>query len=196
MRDMTEPLDPYEDQGDYDWDYDEADDRGPRPKILWGRVISMVVFMLIAFLVGRVSKSGGVDQATYDAVVDEQQSLEEENTQLEQRVADLEAAVTNAETDTGTDGEDTETDTGTDGGDGESDVAAGTAYTVESGDTLNAIVKKHYDCLTVENADGASADLVDGVLDAETQQPIDPNAAISVGQELILPPTPPGYDCP
>jgi hypothetical protein len=195
MRDMTEPLDTYDDQGDYDWDDDEVEDRGPRPRILWGRVISLIVFMLIAFFIGRWSKPGGVSQEEFDAVVAEQEALQDENAELEQQVTDLNAMIENTEPggeQTGDTG-DTETGDETEGGE---EVLTGEEYTVQSGDTLSRIVKRERGCLVVENAEGQSSSLVDNVIDADTQQPVDPNVPIAVGQVLIIPPIPPGYSCP
>ncbi len=38
--------------GTYDWDYD---DEPRRPKILWGRVVALGAFLIVAFLLGRAT---------------------------------------------------------------------------------------------------------------------------------------------
>lgn len=196
MRDMTEPLDTYDDQGDYDWDYDEVEDRGQRPKILWGRVISLVVFMLIAFFIGRWSKEGGVSQEDFQAAADQQAELQDQNEELSQQVADLETLIENTETGGNQTGGDTGGDAEGEGDTEGEEVLTGKEYTVQSGDTLSRIVKRERGCLEVENNDGESSSLVENVIDQSTQQPIDPDAPIAVGQVLIIPPIPPGYSCP
>ena len=49
MDERTESFQSYEPDS-YEWDYEEAHDRGPR--VLWGRIISLFLFLLLAFLVG------------------------------------------------------------------------------------------------------------------------------------------------
>ena len=195
MRDMTEPLDTYEDQGDYDWDYDEVEDRGPRPKVLWGRVISLVVFMLIAFFIGRASKGGGVDQATYDAAVAENQELETQVTNLEQEADDLQALIDNSQTNNNNTG-------GNGGEDDESDPASADdtldpkVHTVQSGETLSKIIKNEYGCIVAVSG-GNEVDLTENVTDTNTAD--DPDfdpALLAAGQDILLPPLPSGYSCP
>lgn len=196
MRDMTEPLDTYGDQDDYEWDYDDADDR-PRPKILWGRVISLIAFMLIAFFIGRWSKSGGVDQAKYDDVVAENDQLQEANAELEQDNADLQALIDNADN-----GDNTSTDNGDnsdtgDSGDTNTDALEPDVHTVVEGETLSVIVEKKYGCTIMVNDDGNEVDLVDNVTDANVaDDPAFDPALLAAGQEVLLPPVPEGYDCP
>lgn len=202
MRDMTEPLDTYDDQGDYDWDYEESEDRGPRPKVLWGRVISLVLFMLIAFLIGRWSV-GGVSEEDFTTVKDQNAQLEEDVAALEQENTELRALVDNQDAQdpggTGDDGEDEDPEGDDTGGDSEALEAK--EYTVESGDTLSAIVKKHYGCTLPVDEEGNEVDLTEATI--ETNQAsaeadgvtFDP-AALVADQIILLPPKPTGYDCP
>jgi cell division protein FtsB len=190
MRDMTEPYETYDDQADYDWDY-EAEDRPPRPRILWGRVISLVVFVLIAFFLGRMSVS---DDAATDEEVRSLESevtrLETENEQLDSDIADLEEALAN--NDGSTDGG-TEEDPGTNDPGAELEPRV---YVVQPGDSLNAILAKDppdgYGCTTVQNEEGDSVSLVDSVVTANPG--LAPNA-LNAGQEIILPDVPEGYSC-
>jgi hypothetical protein len=194
MRDMTEPLDTYEDQGDYDWDYDDVEDRGPRPKVLWGRVISLVVFMLIAFLIGRMSKDGGVDEAEFQAVVDEQQALEDQVTTLQEENDSLQALIDNQNNAGGGGNNDPEEE--------ESDPASADdtlepkVHTVQPGETLSVIIKKEYGCVVAESG-GNEVDLTENVTDTNTAD--DPSfdpALLAAGQDILLPPLPSGYSCP
>jgi hypothetical protein len=191
MRDMTEPYETYDDQADYDWDY-EAEDRPPRPKVLWGRVISLVVFVLIAFFLGRLSVGeDGAAQDTIDSLEADVSSLEVRNDDLTEEVADLEAALENAGT--GTTGDGTAEDPGT------NDPGAAlepTVYTVQPGDSLNLILAKKpptgYGCTTVANEEGDQVSLLDSVRTANPG--LEPNA-LAAGQEIILPAIPEGYSC-
>ena len=162
MRDMTEPLDTYDDQGDYDWDYDDVEDHGPRPKILWGRVISLVVFMLIAFLIGRMSKSGGVDEAEFQAVVDSQQELEAQVADLEEENASLQALIDNQNNAGGggnNEPEEEEPDPSS-----ADDTLEPKVHTVQSGETLSKIIKDEYGCVVAVSG-GNEVDLTENVTD-------------------------------
>ena len=193
MRDMTEPLDTYDDQGDYDWDYDESEDRGPRPKILWGRVISLVVFMLIAFLIGRASVSGP-DQEEFDAAVAENSELETSNAELQEQLDQAQQALANANASEGDPGADT-------GGGNDNEPAEGSedlepdVYTVKSGDTLSRIVKKHYGCTIATNGQN-EVDLTENVTDTNLiEDPAFDPALLAATQEILLPALPAGYEC-
>src|SRR5688572_16139543 len=111
MRDMTEPYETYDDQSDYDWDdYDAPEDRGPRPRVLWGRVISLVIFVLIGFFLGRLSVSDdGPTEEEFGALESEVTTLETQNEQLTDDNRRLQEAVNNFET-SGGNGNTTEED--------------------------------------------------------------------------------------
>lgn len=81
---MAETLDPYEDEGTYDYYEDEVPRR--RPHILWGRVAALAGALLIAFLVGRAS-SGGDDSAELASVRRQLTAAQAEIDQLETRLA-------------------------------------------------------------------------------------------------------------
>lgn len=195
MRDMTEPLDQYDDQSDYDWDYDPDDDRSPRPKVLWGRVISLVVFVLIAFLLGRMSKGGPSE--------DEFKARGDQITDLQAQVDQLDRELTIAENEN-----DADAGTATEGDGGDDPEPQETSdppeqlqletYTVQPGDTLSGIVKREYTCTeAVSTTDPEdTSDLTAAVEDANLQQdPTFDAALLAAGQEILLPPIPPGYEC-
>lgn len=194
MRDMTEPLDTYEDQGDYDWDYDDAEERGPRPKVLWGRVISMIVFMLIAFFIGRMSKDSGVDEAEFQAVVDEQQQLEEQVTTLQEENDSLQALIDNQNNTGGGGNNDPEEEPDPNSAD---DTLEPKVHTVQPGETLSVIIKKEYGCVVAVSDEGEEVDLTDNVTDTnKADDPAFDPALLAAGQEVLLPPLPSGYSCP
>ncbi|HEU4480312.1 MAG TPA: LysM peptidoglycan-binding domain-containing protein [Actinomycetota bacterium] len=174
---MTEPLQPYrpahstrndEPEEYYDWEYDEQP--RDRPKVLWGRVAILGALVLAAFLLGRITKSGGIPESRLTAA-------NERVTELEQEVADLEtelAAVpvappadttTDETTDPAAEEEDTTTDVATE------------TYVVKPNDTLTIIAEKVY-------GDASLDDFL-----AEANNIADPTA-LSVGQELIIPEKP------
>lgn len=193
MRDMTEPLDTHDDQGDYDWDYDDADDRGPRPKILWGRVISLIVFMLIAFLIGRWSVPGGPSQEEFDDIRAENTRLQTQVAGLEQDVADLEAAVGN---NAGQEPEETETE----GEEGESPQAEDSIepieHEVQPGETLSGIVKQELKCTIAVSEEGDEINLVDTTADYNLDEdPAFVPEELAAGQTILIPPLPTGYSC-
>ena len=56
-----EALEPYEPpQTDYEWDYDEEPARHETPKVLWGRIAILGVFLIAAFLIGRMTAGSGI----------------------------------------------------------------------------------------------------------------------------------------
>ena len=178
---MTEPLQPYqpahsagyEDQDEYyDWEYDQQPRE--RPKVLWGRIAILGGLVLVAFLLGRVTKSGGIPQERLDQANAEAAELQQQVDDLETELA-AQPPITDPEL-----GTDTESDAGT-----EDEGAAGTTetgtesetYIVERGDTLTTIAEDFY-------GDASLDDFL-----AEANNISDP-AALSVGQEIIIPEEP------
>ena len=172
---MTEPLEPYEpaEAHDAEWEYDQEQEREPR--ILWGRVAALGAMLLLAFFLGRMTKSAGVPEADLTKAEAKVTALEQENEDLRSEVAAAEAAAETAEqptagTATGTGAEE---DT-TDGAATETEKAAGMNYTVESGDTLTTIAEEFY-------GDPSLDDFL-----AEYNEITDPSA-LAVGQTIFLP---------
>lgn len=164
MDDRTETLDTYEPES-YEWDYEEAADRGPR--VLWGRIISLGILMLAAFFVGRWSAPEGASTIELQRANDRIEELETDVATLEQQLAAEERAA-EAETEPTTTPEAESTP-----------AAAGEerTYVVQSGDTLAGIAQKFY-------GDASLDDLIaeaNGIEDPESLRP---------GDELIIPPEP------
>jgi LysM repeat protein len=173
---MIEPFQSYEPEADsgYDWDY-EPEDHRPRPKILWGRLISLAAFVLIAFFVGRMTVDEGIPQETVDqlrtdlAVAEEQADAAE--AQSEQFRAQRDAARNEIrEINEGAVDPEGEQPPATEGGKSK-------LYVVKSGDTLTEISKRFYG--TTEHADY--------IADANN---LDASAGLVIGDELVIPPKP------
>ncbi|MGH2757374.1 MAG: LysM peptidoglycan-binding domain-containing protein [Actinomycetota bacterium] len=161
MDDRTESFESYEPDS-YEWDYEEARDRGP--KVLWGRIIALGLFLLMAFLVGRWSAPPDTSEAALRttradlaAAENEIESLQE---QLDQGavVAEPSATPTTDESPAETSGEEQ-------------------TYVVQDGDTLADIAIKFYD-------DPQFDDLI-----ADANGIEDPTS-IRPGQKLVIPPRP------
>lgn len=152
----TEPVDSYEDES-YDWDYDEEPRRGP--KILWGRLLLLGVFLILAFLLGRATAGSGVPQERVDA-------LRAQIAERDDEIARLQAA---QETETSPEPTTTPTPEPT------AAVPEGETYVVRRGDTLRGIAEDFY----------GNASLDDCIAEANG---IDDPEALSVGAELTIPP--------
>lgn len=156
-----------------DHEYELEDDYAPR--VLWGRLAFFAVALLLAFILGRCTKSAGVPQAEYNEARAQVVELTSENAVLNQQ---LEAAASGAEPDAEGGGdeeptEDPEADDGEEETDGE--VEEGQTYTVQPNDTLTKIAQQFY-------GDPRKFDLI---VDANN---IDSATGLRVGQELVIPP--------
>ena len=163
MDDRTKSFDETYQPESYEWDYEEAADRPPR--VLWGRVLALIVLLFAAFWLGRETVPSG----DVSAVV-----LAEARAVLEQAQDDietLEAQVANGALADPTPEPEPTVD--------ETPVATteGETYIVKSGDSLAAIALKFY-------GDAALADII-----AEANDISDPTD-IRPGDELIIPPEP------
>jgi hypothetical protein len=159
----TEPFEPYQPETSYDWDYEEEPPKPGAPKILWGRLVAILVVIVLAFLLGRATAgSDGVSQERYDALQEQRDQIQDAlDAALEQRAEQAEESPPPSE-------------------DSESpppDNSDSEIYVVQEGDTLRGIAEKFYD----------DASLDDVIADANG---IDDPTQISVGQELIIPPKP------
>ena len=168
---MTEPLDPYESDpsSEYDWDEEPAADDSPR--ILWGRVAVLGGMLLLAFLLGRATKSAGVSTSELTTARQQVQELRAENQALEEELASIPAVTDEPDTGTETGSED-DTETG------ETGTSEGKTYIVEEGDSLTTIAEKFY-------GDPSLDDFL-----AEVNGITDPTQ-LAVGQELTIPDDPP-----
>ena len=157
MDDETKPFTSSEPS--YEWDYDN--EPGPQPKVLWGRVVVLFLFLLIAFLIGRWTAGGESGDA---AAL--QRQLNEANAEIEDLTEELEAQEEQpAAVVTETPGA-TETPPAEEG--------EGETYVVKQGDTLRGIATCFY-------GDPALDDVImeaNGIDDPEN---------LSIGDELIIP---------
>jgi len=123
---------PPEEEGLYEW---ETEEEGAGPSILWGRVIAIVLGLVLVFFAGRLTAGGGgeVDETRLD-------SLTQENAQLENQVAELQADLNAAEATPTT--EPTESPGGEEEGTGGE--AATETYEVQAGDSFQLIAESQY----------------------------------------------------
>jgi len=162
MDDRTESFEANEPES-YEWDYEEARDRGP--KVLWGRIIALGLFLLATFLLGRWSVPRDTAVAELRETRAELEAADREITSLEERLA----------AQSGTEAEPTPTPTSEESpaeAEGEEQT-----YVVKQGDTLADIAIRFYDDSTLD----------DLIADANG---IDDPTSIRPGQELIIPPRP------
>jgi nucleoid-associated protein YgaU len=177
MRDRsTEHLEPYEpaDPG-YEWEYDD-ERAGRAPAILWGRVAVLALFLLLAFLIGRITAGGdsGIAQARFNEVRAERDAASDRVASLETQVADLEQQIADTETENQTPPEE-ESPTGDE--EPAAEEPEGEPYTIESGDTLVTIAEEYYDNPALDDYIAEH----NGITDPSLIQP---------GQEIIIPPEP------
>lgn len=161
MDDRTESLEPYE-AASYEWDYEEAADRPPR--VLWGRVLALIVLLAVAFWLGRQSAPSSTNSAALADAREELQEAQDEIEGLEEQITTGTVADPTPEPEPTP--EETTTTTGED-----------QTYTVKSGDSLAAIALEFY-------GDSSLADVI-----AEANDINNP-ASIRPGDVLIIPPEP------
>lgn len=156
MDDETRPFASQEPS--YEWDY--GDEPG-RPRVLWGRVIILGLFLLLAVLFGRWTSGGGGDEEQAQLI----RTLQADLTDAQAEIAALEATLESPEATP-------DASPGTDEPSGEEQT-----YVVKEGDTLRGIAEKFYD-------DASLDDLIaeaNGITDA---------GQLRIGDELIIPPKP------
>lgn len=149
------------DEGGYDEPYDEPG----RPRVLWGRVAALFVFMLVSFLLGRLTAPSdpGVPQARLDRAVEQleaaQAEIEDLRAQLQAERQEPEPQPTSEPT--------------------QQPEAEVQTYIVKQGDTLSTIAERFY-------GDPSLDDFL-----AEYNG-IDDPTSLHVGQEIKIPPPPEG----
>lgn len=163
MDDRTESFEPTYESDSYEWDYEEARDRGPR--VLWGRIISLGLILLLAFLAGRWT-------TPQEDVVAE---LRQARAELDEAGREIESLEQQLESQSVVAPEPTPTPTTEES----PDEPAGEeqTYIVKDGDTLADIAIRFYD-------DPSLDDLI-----AEANDIDDPRS-IRPGQKLVIPPRP------
>lgn len=161
---VTEPFEPYQpDDSGYDWDYEPEPQRSG-PKVLWGRVALLAIFLILAFVIGRMTAGGGggVSQTAYNRLKDENATLKQQVTTLQNQAAAAQPsaqATPSAQASASAPAQGTRT------------------YTVKAGDTLRGIAQKFY-------GDSSLDDLI-----AQANNITDPSS-LRAGQELTIPPKP------
>jgi nucleoid-associated protein YgaU len=149
------------------------------PRILWGRLAFFLLALVLAFSLGRCTKSSGVDQDTFAAEQQKVVELQSENTVLQAQVDAAATQGNNQGQGNGNSGND-------DGGAGEQSEAPateepvageGTTYTVQPNDTLTTIAQEFY-------GEQSKYDLI---VDANN---LTDDTPLRVGQELIIPEEP------
>ncbi len=116
-----------DEQESYDWDYEE-DDRG-RSKVLWGRIVALVVVLLLVFWLGRATAPAGVDEDAVRALRAEVAEKLAEIDDLEEQLAAQETPLDEPSPDL--------TASASPG-------AEGQTYRVKPGETLTMIAQRFY----------------------------------------------------
>ena len=162
MRDRTEPLAPYEPEPEssYEWDYE--DERTSRPKVLWGRIVILVIVLILAYLLGRSTAPEGISEGTLEQARAESAQLEEENQSLADEVEELKAAQESP-------GPTTTTEAG-----GTDETGEAETYTGRRGDTLTSIAQEVCEDPSLDDAIGE----LNGISDPQQ---------LPVGSEIEIP---------
>jgi hypothetical protein len=118
----------------YEW---ENEEEGPRPTLLWTRIVALVAGLLLVFFLGRIT-AGGDDGADDSELA----TLRQENSQLEAQVSDLQADLDAAQSEP----EPEATETPATGGEGEGEgeetnTEAVDTYTVQAGQGFQQIAE-------------------------------------------------------
>lgn len=159
-------------------DYELEDDYAPR--VLWGRLAFFLLALVLAFAVGRCTKSAGVAESDFKAEQQKVLALQSDNAVLEQQ---LDAATSGQGNQDGGNNDGGNNDQGQDDepseAPGDEPIADGQTYTVQSGDTLTTIAEEFY-------GDPTKFDLI---VDANN---LSEDTPLRVGQELVIPEDPEG----
>ena len=164
MDDRTESFEHYEPES-YEWDYEEAHDRPPR--VLWGRIVALILLLIAAFWFGRSTAPSDDNSAALTAANERADQAESEIRDLEARLAERNAE---AAADEPTPEPTSESTPETSSGENQT-------YIVKSGDSLAAIALRFY-------GDSSLADVIADANDIDDVQSIRP------GDKLIIPPEP------
>lgn len=158
-----------------DHDYELEEDYAPR--ILWGRLAFFLLAIVLAFSVGRCTKSSGVDEDTFAAEQQRVLELQSENTVLQQQVDAAADQGANQGNNGGNDQEPAGGQTEAPSATEEPVSGEGQTYTVQPNDTLTTIAQKFY-------GEQSKYDLI---VDANN---LSDDTPLRVGQELIIPEEP------
>jgi LysM repeat protein len=160
--DPTRQYDAADPSASYDWDFE--DDEKPRegPRLLWGRILALLVALVLVFFLGRSTVSTGssseVEQDLRAEVAELQSQLDALRTQQATEASEDPASPAPSESAAG----------------GEADAET---YIVKPGDTLNTIAEDVYGDVGLGDELGEA----NGITDPEQ---------LRVGDELEIPPEP------
>lgn len=160
---------------------DPYSDREPQDMhVLWGRVAALGGALLLAFLFGTWVADGSPTEdeieasETYQELLEERNQLADDNSELEDQLDQLSRGEPPENPPTA--------DNDSDDGDGDSDSDDGSdeqsqVYVVRQGDTLSGVAQRFY------GSSGREAR--ERIAEAND---IEPDATLTVGQELTIPP--------
>ena len=161
--DPTRQHDAADPNASYDWDFeDEEKTRGEGPRLLWGRILALLVALVLVFFLGRATVSAG--------------SSDQEVQDLREQVAELESQLDTLRSQQATEASEEPASAAPSesaaGGEAEAEI-----YTVKPGDTLNTIAEDVYGDVGLGDELGEA----NGITDPEE---------LRVGDELEIPPEP------
>ena len=161
--DPTRKYDASNPNAGYDWDFEDEEKPREGPRLLWGRILALVVALLLVFFLGRTTAPAG--------------SSDEEVQDLRDQVAELEAEVDTLRTEAAAASDEPASPSPSESATGGVTGGESETYVLQSGDTLNTIAEDQY-------GDVGLADVI-----AEANGITDPSQ-LSVGDELEIPPAP------
>ena len=160
--DPTRQHDAADPSASYDWDFEDEEKPREGPRLLWGRILALLVALVLVFFLGRSTVSAGAS--------DEQvQDLREQVAQLQSQLDTLRSQQATEPSEEPASPAPSESAAG---GEGEAEAET---YTVKPGDTLNTIAEDKYGDVGLGDELGEA----NGITDPEQ---------LRVGVELEIPP--------
>lgn len=162
--DPTRQYDAADPNASYDWDFEDEEKPREGPRLLWGRILALLVALVLVFFLGRSTVSAGSS--------DEQvQDLREQVAQLQSQLDTLRSQQATEASEEPASPAPSESAAG---GEAEADTET---YIVKPGDTLNTIAEEIYGDVGLGDELGEA----NGITDPEQ---------LRVGDELEIPPEP------
>ncbi len=163
----TRPFEPYEENPD------EEDLEPPlRPRVLWGRIVALVIVLLLAFLLGRLTGSGGgISSSAYDRVKSQLDAARAATGSLQSKLDKATAKAGHQAPGSAPAAAPSPSPSPSASG------GAPSSYTVKPGDTINSIAEKVYGDVGLGNAILRANNITDP-------------STLSVGDVLTIPPQP------
>jgi LysM repeat protein len=133
--DPTRQYDTPDPSASYDWDFeDDEKPRGEGPRLLWGRIVALLVALLLVFFLGRATVSTDSSGA-------EAEDLREQVAELQ---SELDALRSQQATEASEEPENSPAPSESAAAGGEETEADAETYVVRPGDTLNTIAEDQY----------------------------------------------------